>query len=100
MEHKILAKPKIMCLRESYKKKKEKKFFASLKSLKNGVGSGVGSGSVSQRSLLRIRIYRIHLFLGLPGSGSLSQKYGSVSGSGSFYHHAKIVRKTLIPAIL
>ncbi len=37
-------------------------------------------------------------------SGSTSQKYGSgsgsCSGSGSFYHHAKIVRKTLIPTIL
>ncbi len=31
-----------------------------------------------------------------PGSGSISQRYGS----GSFYHHAKIVRKTLIPTIL
>ncbi len=30
------------------------------------------------------------------GSGSTSQRYGS----GSFYHHAKIVRKTLIPPIL
>ncbi len=30
------------------------------------------------------------------GSGSTSQRYGS----GSFYHHAKIVRKTLIPTIL
>ncbi len=29
------------------------------------------------------------------GSGSTSQRYGS--GSGSFCHHAKIVRKTLIP---
>jgi hypothetical protein len=28
------------------------------------------------------------------GSGSISQRYGS----GSFYHHANIVRKTLIPA--
>ncbi len=39
-----------------------------------------------------------------PGSGSTSQRYGSgsgsVSGSGSFYNHAKIVRKTLNPAIL
>ncbi len=34
-----------------------------------------------------------------PGSGSSSQRYGSDSGSGSFYH-AKIVRKTLIPTIL
>jgi hypothetical protein len=36
-----------------------------------------------------------HVF-GPPGSGSTSQMYGS----GSFYHHAKIVRKTLIPSIL
>jgi hypothetical protein len=36
-----------------------------------------------------------HVF-GPPGSGSNSQRYGS----GSFYHHAKIVRKTLIPTIL
>jgi hypothetical protein len=40
------------------------------------------------------------------GSGSTSQRYGSGPGScsgygsGSFYHHAKIVRKTLIPTIL
>ncbi len=37
-----------------------------------------------------------HVF-GPPGSGTISQRYGS--GSGSFYHHAKIVRKTLIPTI-
>ncbi len=37
-----------------------------------------------------------HVF-GPPGSGSISQRYGSGSGSESFYHHAKIVRKTLIP---
>jgi hypothetical protein len=36
--------------------------------------------------------------LGPPGSGSISQRYGS--GSGSFYHQATIVRKTLIPTIL
>ncbi len=44
-----------------------------------------------------------HVF-GPPGSGSTSQRYGSgfCSGfeSGSFYNHAKIVRKTLIPTIL
>jgi hypothetical protein len=44
-----------------------------------------------------------HVF-GPPGSGSTSQMYGSgcgsCSGSGSFYHHAKIVRKTLIPTFL
>ncbi len=39
-----------------------------------------------------------HVF-GPPGSGFISQRYGSGSGfgSGSFYHHAKIVKKTLIP---
>ncbi len=31
-----------------------------------------------------------------PGSGSISQRYGS----GSFHHHAKIVRKTLITSVL
>ncbi len=38
-----------------------------------------------------------HVF-GPPGSGSISQRYGS--GSGSFYHQAKKVRKTLIPTAL
>jgi hypothetical protein len=28
-----------------------------------------------------------------PGSGSISQRYGSGSGSRSFYHHAKLVKK-------
>jgi hypothetical protein len=37
---------------------------------------------------------------GPPGyrSGSISQRHGS--GSGSFYHQTKIVRKTLIPTVL
>jgi hypothetical protein len=37
-----------------------------------------------------------------PGSGSTSQRYGSGSGfgSGSFYNHGKIIRKTLNPTIL
>jgi hypothetical protein len=37
-----------------------------------------------------------HVF-GTPGPASTSQRYGSGSGSGpgSFYHHAKIIRKTL-----
>jgi hypothetical protein len=38
-----------------------------------------------------------HVF-GPPGSGSTSQRYGS--GSGSFCHNAKIVRKTLSLTIL
>ncbi len=33
---------------------------------------------------------------GPPGSGSVSQSYGS----GSFYHEAKILNKTLIPTVL
>jgi hypothetical protein len=41
---------------------------------------------------IRIRIHRIHMFLGLPDPDPLFRgTYGS--GSGSFYHHAKIVRK-------
>ncbi len=40
-----------------------------------------------------------HVF-GLPGSGFISQRFRSGSGSGSFYHQAKIVRKTLIPTVL
>jgi hypothetical protein len=45
-----------------------------------------------------IRIHRIHMFLGLPDPdpGSTSQSYES----GSFYHQAKTVRKTLIPTVL
>ncbi len=35
-----------------------------------------------------------HVFVP-PGSGSTSRRYGS--GSGSLYHPAEIVRKTLIP---
>jgi hypothetical protein len=34
------------------------------------------------------------------GSGSISQRYGFGSGSGSCYHQAKTVRKTLIPPVL
>ncbi len=36
--------------------------------------------------------------LGPPGSGSVSHKYRS--GSGSFHYQAKIVRKTLISTVL
>jgi hypothetical protein len=37
---------------------------------------------------------------GPPGSGSIRTRYGSRSGSGSFHHLVKIVRKTLIPTVL
>jgi hypothetical protein len=48
-------------------------------------------------TVLRIRI---RIFLGLldPDVDPFSQRYGS--GSGSFYHQAKLVRKTLIPTVL
>jgi hypothetical protein len=39
-------------------------------------------------------------FFQCSGSGSTSLRYGSESGSGSFYQQAKIVRKTLIPTVL
>jgi hypothetical protein len=41
-------------------------------------------------------------FFGPPGSGSesISQMYGSGSGSRSFHHQAKIVLKTMIPIVL
>ncbi len=56
------------------------------------------------RSLIRLQLtpvlrIRIHRLLGLPSeSGSISQRYGS--GSGSFYHQANKVRKILIPIVL
>jgi hypothetical protein len=34
-----------------------------------------------------------------PESGSVSQRYGYGSGSGPFYHQAKIERKTLNPTV-
>jgi hypothetical protein len=40
-----------------------------------------------------------HVF-GPSGSGSISQRYGSGSGFGSFFHLAKIVIKILIPNAL
>jgi hypothetical protein len=48
--------------------------------------------SVVDPALLRIHPY----VFGPPGSGSISQIYGS----GSFYHQTKIVRKRFIPTVL
>ena len=39
-------------------------------------------------------------FLWPPGSGSISQRYGSGSGSRSLYQQGKIIRKTCNPTIL
>ncbi len=46
--------------------------------------------------MLRIRIRWMDRYV----FGSVSQRYRSGSWSGSFYHQAKIVRKTLIPYVL
>jgi hypothetical protein len=35
------------------------------------------------------------MVFGPPGSGSVNQRYGSGSGSGSLYHQAKIVKKNI-----
>jgi hypothetical protein len=45
------------------------------------------------QSVLRIRIRRIHIFLGLPDPDPLVR---CGSGPGSFYHQGKIARKTLM----
>ncbi len=54
------------------------------------------------RIRIRIQIHRIQIVFGSHGSGSISQRFGSGFGSGSksFYHLAKIVRKTLISTVL
>jgi hypothetical protein len=58
------------------------------------------------KSKLVSTFFREHLrkpdlyVFGPPGSGSVSHKYGSSSGSRSFHHQAKIVRKTLISSVL
>jgi len=43
--------------------------------------------------VLRIRIRRIHMFLGLSDPDPLVRASESGAGSGSFYHQAKIVPK-------
>jgi hypothetical protein len=73
------------------------------------VGTGTGTGTDMQsRRKYPVLIHLVtsvgdpdasdRYVLGPPGSGSgfVSQRYGS----GSFYHQAKIVRKTMIPTVL
>jgi hypothetical protein len=57
--------------------------------------------SATCKPVLQIRI-GIRMCFGPPGSGFVSQRYGSRSGSGSrfFSHQSKIVSKTLIPTVL
>ncbi len=51
------------------------------------------------RVFRRKTVFRISVFWP-PGSGSTSQRNGSGSVSGSFYNHAKMMRKILIPTFL
>ncbi len=53
-----------------------------------------------EAELIRVSLSNLYpVFRFVPhGSGSMSTRYGS--GSGSFYHPAKIVSKTLIPTVL
>ncbi len=74
--------------------------------LQSYLSSGKGSVLEKQRELAALLntvrwetikcVYRIHMFLGLLDPDP-SVRYGSGSGSGSFYHQAIKVRKTLIP---
>jgi hypothetical protein len=50
--------------------------------------------------MFRIQIHRIHMFLGLPDPDPDPLFRGMDAGFGSFYHQAKIVRKSLIPTVL
>jgi hypothetical protein len=57
------------------------------------------------RIRIRIRSHRIHMFLGLPDPDPLVRGMDQdpdpdPDPDPSFYHHGKIVRKTLIPTIL
>jgi hypothetical protein len=52
--------------------------------------------SQDKKTVLRIRIHPYVFEPPGSASGSISQRYGS----GSFYHQAKIVRKTFIPTVL
>jgi hypothetical protein len=62
-------------------------------------------GTVVHKPVLRIRIrIRIRMFLGPPDPDPLVRGMDPDPNPAldpeSFYHHAKIVRKTLIPTIL
>jgi hypothetical protein len=58
-----------------------------------------GSGDMA-RSTIQIRIFRIHMFLGPPRSGSTSRRCGSGSfyhGSGTLIHHLSARRRAAWP---
>jgi hypothetical protein len=75
------------------------------KSMPSSYRSGFGSGRPNNMLiLLTLLIFSVadpnpdpNVF---EPSGSISQRYGSGTGSGSFYHQAKKGRKTLIPTAL
>ncbi len=55
-----------------------------------------GTTNSKQKSVLRIRIRRIRMFLGPLDPDPLVRG----TDPGAFYHQAKIVRKTLVPTVL
>jgi hypothetical protein len=66
-------------------------------------GFGSGSGTVIENNIKVMKQYWgmwIRMFLGLLDPDPLVQRYRYGSGSDSFCHRAKIVRKTLIPIVL
>ena len=70
-------------------------------SISSSSGSGGGEEAVALHEFRAAfqAVFRIHMFLSLRDPDPLVRgTYGS--GSGSFYHHAKIVRKPWIPTIL
>ncbi len=58
---------------------------------------GINKFKVLILTVFRIRIHRIHMFLGLPDPDPLVRGMDPATDPD---HHAKIVRKTLIPPIL
>jgi hypothetical protein len=83
---------------EIFLNRSESRFFCRLE---NNLLRGI---SFVTRTVLRIRIRRIHMFLGFlnPNPQVRGIRYGSGSGPGSdpLYNQAKIARKTLIPTVL
>ncbi len=81
--------------KKKYERNKNKNFFASLKSMKKGVGSGVGSGSVSQRRgsanpdpQIRIRTNMSQI----PNSGDLKIILQRMSNGVAFASRISVIR--------
>jgi hypothetical protein len=77
-------------------------FYQSGDFLTNSLGIDFGkrqAGSQVAKVVFRIRIHRIRMSLDLPNPDQLVRGMDSDPLS-SFYHQAKILRKTLIPTLL